>query len=150
MFTHQELAAIAAADAEIERTFRMEPSDLARSAAMDREVRVEALPPDKRREAEQRRTYYRTHQQQAIARSKAYYQSNKDRVAAYMRAYYQRNRDKILSQQRARREAHPELKKSSQEYYRANREKILARKKAYYQANREEILKKLAAKRKGT
>ena len=47
-FTPEELAEMAAADAEIEASFRLEQEDLERARKLDREAHFEALPYEKR------------------------------------------------------------------------------------------------------
>lgn len=79
-FTPEELAEMAAADAEIEASFRLEREDLERARKLDREAHFEALPYEKRKVAAQR---------------KAYREANREKYNAYMRKYmreYQRRR----------------------------------------------------------
>ena len=76
-FTPEELAEMAAADAEIEATFRLEQADLDRCKAMDREAHFESLPPEKRKVA---------------ARQKAYREANREKYNAYMREYMRKKR----------------------------------------------------------
>ena len=79
-FTPEELAEMAAADAEIEASFHLEQSDLERSRVLDRTARFEALPPEKRKVA---------------AQQKAYREANREKVNTYMRKYmreYRRRR----------------------------------------------------------
>lgn len=77
-FTPEELAAMAAADAEIEANFHLTNEDLARSRALDRYTAFSRLPPEKRKQA---------------AQQKAWYEANRDKYNAYMRDYM-RNRRK--------------------------------------------------------
>lgn len=70
-FTPEELAEMAAADAEIEASFCLERTDLDRSRKLDRLAHFEGLDPEKQRVA---------------AQQKAYREANKDKVAA-MREY---------------------------------------------------------------
>ena len=79
-FTPEELAEMAAADAEIEASFRLEQEDLERARKLDREAHFEALPYEKRKVA---------------AQQKAYYEANREKYNSYMRKYmreYQRRR----------------------------------------------------------
>ncbi len=110
MFTPEELAEMAAADAEIEAEFRLTQEDLDRSRELDREARFRALPMEK---------------QKVAAQQKAYYEANREKVAEYQKAYYEANREKVAAQQKAYREA--------------NREKVAEYQKAYYAANREKV-----------
>ena len=77
-FTPEELAEMAAADAEIEASFRLEQEDLDRALAFDRLAHFEGLPPEKWKLAAQRR---------------AYYEANKEKVAAYQREYRRRKKE---------------------------------------------------------
>ena len=77
-FTPEELAEMAAADAEIEASFRLEPDDLIRSARFDRLAHFEALPPEKRKVA---------------AQKKAYREANREKYNAYMREYMRKRRE---------------------------------------------------------
>ena len=77
-FTPEELAEMAAADAEIEASFRLEPDDLIRSARFDRLARFEALPPEKRK---------------VSAQQKAYREANREKYNAYMREYMRKRRE---------------------------------------------------------
>ena len=110
MFTPEELAEMAAADAEIEAEFRLTQEDLDRSRELDREAKFRALPMEKQKVAEYQ---------------KAYREANREKVAEYQKAYYEANREKVAAQQKA--------------YYEANREKVAAQRKAYYEANREQL-----------
>ena len=108
LFTDQELAEMAAADAEIEASFCLDKDDLERSSRLDRLAKLESLSPEKRKVA---------------AQKKAYREANREKVAEYQKAYREANREKVAERQKA--------------YYEANREKVAAQKKAYYEANRE-------------
>ena len=63
-FTPEELAEMAAADAEIEASFHLTNADLARSRAVDREAVVASMPPEKRKLAEYHRAYYEANRAQ--------------------------------------------------------------------------------------
>lgn len=76
-FTVDELKAMEAADAEIEANFRLTQDDLDRSRALDRTAYFDALPPEKRRVAAQR---------------KAYREANRERISAQQKAYRKRKR----------------------------------------------------------
>ena len=57
MFTPEELAEMAAADAEIEKEFRLTQEDLDRSRELDREAKFRALPMEKQKVAEYQKAY---------------------------------------------------------------------------------------------
>ena len=85
MFTPEELAEIAAADAEIEAEFRLTQEDLDRSRELDREARFRALPMEK---------------QKVAAQQKAYREANREKVAEYQKAYYEANREQLRERAR--------------------------------------------------
>ena len=85
MFTPEELAEIAAADAEIEAEFRLTQEDLDRSRELDREAKFRALPMEK---------------QKVAAQQKAYREANREKVAEYQKAYREANREKVRERAR--------------------------------------------------
>ena len=94
-FTPEELAEMAAADAEIEASFRLEQADLDRSRDLDRVAHFDGLPFDKRKVAAQRKAYREANREKVAAQKKAYYEANREKYNAYMRKYmreYQRRR----------------------------------------------------------
>ena len=93
-FTPEELAEIAAADAEIEASFRLEQADLDRSRKLDRLARFEALDGKQQKVAAQRKAYREANKDKVAAQQKAWYEANKDKVAAQQKAYREANRDK--------------------------------------------------------
>ena len=122
-FTAAELAEIAAADAEIEASFRLEQADLDLSLELDRLSRFEALPPEKQRLAAHQKAYYEANKEKLAAHQKAYYESNKEKLAAYQKAYYEANREKLAAHQKAYREANRERYNAyMREYARKKRE----------------------------
>ena len=92
-FTPEELAAMAAADAEIEANFHLTNEDLARSRALDRYTAFSRLPPEKRKQAAQQKAYREANRDKVAAQQKAYREANRDKYNAYMRDYM-RNRRK--------------------------------------------------------
>ena len=78
LFTPEELAEMAAADAEIEAEFRLEQDDLERSRELDKIARFESLPFEKRKVA---------------AQKKAYREANREKYNAYMREYMRKRRN---------------------------------------------------------
>lgn len=77
-FTPEELAEMAAADAEIEASFRLTPEDLTRAARLDRLAKFESLPIGKRKVA---------------AQQKASREANREKYNAYMREYMRKRRE---------------------------------------------------------
>lgn len=72
MFTPEELAEIAAADAEIEAEFRLTQEDLDRSRELDREAKFRALPMEKQKVAAQRKAYREANREQLRKRARNY------------------------------------------------------------------------------
>lgn len=64
-FTREELAAMAAADEEIEKSFRLDPEDLALSRELDRAAKLEAMTGDKRKVAARQKAWYEAHKEEA-------------------------------------------------------------------------------------
>ena len=81
-FTAAELAEMAAADAEIEASFRWTNEELALSRELDAEASFEAKDGQARKRA---------------AFQKAYREANREKVAAYQKAYYDANREKVAA-----------------------------------------------------
>ena len=106
VFTAEELAAMRAADAEIEASFRLSPDERRAGNARDRRVKLD-------------RSYGREEAQ------RAYYEANREKIAEAKRAYREANREKIAEAKRAYREANREkIAEAQRAYYEANREKI--------------------------
>ena len=93
-FTAEELAEMRRADEEIDREFRLTRDDLIREREMAREIRMERMPPEKRRIAERKRAYREANRDSIAERKRAYYEANRDSIAEYQRAYYEANREK--------------------------------------------------------
>lgn len=72
MFTPEELAEIAAADAEIEAEFRLTQEDLDRSRELDREAKFRALPMEKQKVAAQQKAYREANREQLRKRARNY------------------------------------------------------------------------------
>ena len=84
MFTPEELAEMAAADAEIEAEFRLTQEDLDRSRELDREAKFRALPMEKQKVAAQRKAYREANREQLRKRARNYMREyrTKKRAAA--------------------------------------------------------------------
>ena len=117
-FTQEELAAMAAADAEIEAEFFLTNEEAAASSARDREARY--LTMDKRG--------------QAVAEyQRRYREANKEAVAEYKRRYREANKEAVAEYKRR--------------YYEANKEAVAERQRRYYEANKEKWKQYAAAKK---
>lgn len=93
-FTQEELAAMAAADAEIEAEFFLTNEEAAASSARDREARY--LTMDKRGQAvaEYQRRYREANKEAVAEYKRRYYEANKEAVAERQRRYYEANKEK--------------------------------------------------------
>ena len=100
MFAPEELAEMAAADAEIEAEFRLTQEDLDRSRELDREAKFRALPMEKQKLAAQRKAYYEANREKLAAQRKAYYEANREKLAAQRKAYYEANREQLRERAR--------------------------------------------------
>ena len=100
MFTPEELAEMAAADAEIEAEFRLTQEDLDRSRELDREAKFRALPMEKQKVAAQRKAYREANREKVAAQQKAYYEANREKVAAQRKAYREANREQLRERAR--------------------------------------------------
>ena len=94
MFTQEELAEMAAADAEIEAEFRLTEDDLERSKEFDRFAKFDELPADKQKVAAQKRAWYEANREKVAAQQRAYREANREKYNAYMREYYRKRRAK--------------------------------------------------------
>ena len=125
MFTPEELAEMAAFDAEIENEPLTneeirESRERDRAALDDRKDRREKI-------AENQRAYREANREKIAENQRAYYEANREKIAENKRAYYEANREKIAENQRA--------------YYEANREKINAYMREYRRRRRLEACK---------
>ena len=112
-FTPEELAEMAAADAEIERSFRITSEERRRPRDLDAEGRCDAL--------------IGTDRHRASAYSKEYREANREKIAAGQKEYREANREKIADYQK--------------EYREANREKYNAYMREYMAARRQQLKK---------
>ena len=124
-FTQEELAEMAAADAEIERSFRITSEERRRSRALDAEGRCDALiGTDRHRSAAAQREYYEANREKIAAAKKEYYEANREKIADYQKEYRAANLEKIADYQK--------------EYRETNREKHNAYMREYMAARRRE------------
>lgn len=92
-FTSQELAEMAAADAEIDRSFRITSEERRRSRALDAEGRCDAL--------------IGTDRYRSAAARKKYCEANREKIADYQKEYREANREKIAAARRRRKSEKP-------------------------------------------
>lgn len=72
LFTKEELAAMAAADEEIDREFRLTNEELRASRARDRAAVLDAMDPKMRKRAAAKRAYYEANLLMRIAYAREY------------------------------------------------------------------------------
>lgn len=100
MFTPEELAEMAAADAEIDTEFRLTQEDLERSRELDREAKFCALPMKKQKVAAQQKAYREANREKVAAQKKAYYEANREKVRERARNYMREYRAKKENRRR--------------------------------------------------
>ena len=128
LFTPEELAELAAFDAEVDAAPAYDPEAVKTQRRRDTEIRWDGLDNKERAAAEYQR---------------AYREANRDSIAEYQRAYREANRDSIAEKKRAYREANRDSIAEYQRAYReANRDSIAERNRAYREANRDTIAEK--------
>ena len=94
-FTSQELAEMAAADAEIDRSFRITSEERRRSRELDADGRCDALiGTDRYRSAAAWKDYYDANREKICASKKKYREANREKIADYQRDYRAANREK--------------------------------------------------------
>ena len=101
LFSPEELAEMAAADAEIEKTFRLTNEDIKRSREADKAAMFDRLPPEKKKIAAKQRAYREANREEINAKARAYYEANREEINAKQRAYREANREEINAKQRA-------------------------------------------------
>lgn len=91
-FTEEELAEMAAADAEIEASFQLTNDDLVMSREFDRMAVLDSMDNQKRKVAAQQKAWYEANREKVAAQQKAYREANREKYNAYMREYLRRRR----------------------------------------------------------
>lgn len=113
-WTPEELAEMAAADAEIEANFELTEDEIRASDALDHEALKSSG--SKRNKLRERR-YYMEHREAICARNRAYYAKNREKASAKKKEWYRANKEKAAERKK--------------EWYSANREKILEKQRQY-------------------
>ena len=72
-FTPEELADMAAADAEIDASFRLTNEDIKRSREADKAAMFDRLPPEKKKIAAKQRAYREANREEINAKQRARY-----------------------------------------------------------------------------
>ena len=91
-WTAEELAEMAAADAEIEREFRLCQEDVDLSRRIDRDAKDDRRNNKERKVAAQQKAWYEANREKVAAQQKAYREANREKYNAYQREYQRRKR----------------------------------------------------------
>lgn len=105
LFTPDEIAELAAADAEIDATFILTDEEISRSREADTAAMLDRLPPEKKKKAAYWRAYYAANREKRLAYQRAYYEKNRANRLAYQRAYDAAHREEIKARQLAYKQA---------------------------------------------
>ena len=108
LFTPEELAELAAADAEIDAA-PLTLEDYRETDDRDRSVRMERKGPKGKKVAAQRKAYREANREKVAAQRKAYYEANREKVAAQQKAYREANREKYNAYMREYRRKNKEV-----------------------------------------
>ena len=126
LFTPEELAEMAAADAEID-AMSLTLEDYRETDGRDRSVKMERKGLKGKKVAAQQKAYHEANREKVAAQKKAYREANREKVAAQQKAYREANREKVAAQQKAYREANREKYNAyMREYMRKRREQCRA------------------------
>ena len=137
-FTREELAAMAAADAEIEESFLISEEEREEARLRDRDSSEQLRTPQEVKKLQYHRDYYQKNRERIRERQKAYYLERREEIREQKARKYAENREAILTERRDRRQADPDgLKAYRRDYYQRNREKVLARNKRYRDRRKE-------------
>lgn len=148
-WTEEELAAMAAADAEIDAEFddddyyitdedhRALDDELDKLAAKDDTSRREFVLRERR--LARQKAYNQAHREANKAYCRQYRKKNAEKVAEVKNAWYQRNRDDICAHARQRYKDDPRpMKEYQAAYYREHRDKVLTRTANYRKTHQAE------------
>ena len=92
LFTPEELAEMAVADAEIEENFSLTNEDLKRSRALDKEAVHSQKDNRGKKIAENQRAYREANREKIAENQRAYREANREKINAYMREYMKKRR----------------------------------------------------------
>lgn len=83
LFTPEELAELAAADAEIDASFRLTNEDIKRSREADKAAMFDRLPPEKKKIAAKQRAYREANREEINAKQRARYHTKRQEVICH-------------------------------------------------------------------
>ena len=99
LFTPEELAELAAFDAEIDES-DITQNEIDASRERDREAVLAGMSKRNRKIAEYQRAYYEANREKIAENKRAYYEANREKIAENKRAYREANREKWNAYQR--------------------------------------------------
>ena len=99
LFTPEELAELAAFDAEIDES-DITQNEIDASRERDREAVLAGMSKRNRKIAEYQRAYREATREKIAENQRAYREANREKIAEYQRAYYEANREKWNAYQR--------------------------------------------------
>ena len=143
--SRDELAAMEAADREIEETFRMTQEDFLASGERDRAARFDQMDQKTQQTRLRERAYYQAHAEERRAYRRKRSREHPEREAAWNRAWREANKEHIAAYGKAYRESHKEQIQAKNKaygpgWYQRNKERVAAYNKAYREKNREKLL----------
>lgn len=94
-FTPEELAEMAAADAEIEAEFRLTQSEIEEARSRDRSAVLDSMEPQQRMAAARRKAYYEANREKLAAQKKAYREANREAYNKYHREYAKNKKGRV-------------------------------------------------------
>ena len=133
LFTPEELAELAAFDAQIDDE-PLSAQEYRESTQRDKDAVFAEKGTDERRKARMvaayQREYREANKDQIAAKKREYYEANKDQIAAYQREYREANKDQIAAKKRKYYEVHPNKYEKHKAYMREYARKRYAERKA--------------------
>lgn len=129
LFTPEELAEMAAADAEIDADFQITEEEAVTSEELD----VCLATSKEEQERAKRRAYRAAHREEQRAYMRAYKEAHREELRAYNRAYYAEHREERIEHTKC--------------WQRKNKERVAATARAYYRKNREKKLEEARKRR---
>ena len=131
-FTQAELAAMAAADEEIEAEFSLTDAERRVGTLLDREAKQQEWGQKRRKNAERCKAYYAANREAVRAKQAEHRKEHREEINAKRRADYAANIESRRAEARDRHAANPEKRRAmARAYYRRNREAVLAKNKRY-------------------
>lgn len=101
-YSRDELAEMAAADEEIERTFRMTAAEYALSVELDLAAKRQARTPEQEARCEENSKYYQANRDKIRERKKKQYLKKREAILARQAKYREENRDALRERARVR------------------------------------------------